>query len=68
MKRDLIVWLSEGEMKTFHDVTHSWVVGNHLLFYTSGGGNHHQNGINMQEVICWEFLPVVRTEELGTSG
>jgi hypothetical protein len=57
MRRDLRVWTSEGESKQFCDVVHSYITGNHLLFSTEASGAN-QCGINIDEVICWEFVLV----------
>lgn len=63
MRRDLRVWTSEGPQNVFRDVIHSYITGNHLLFSTEASGAN-QCGINIAEVICWEFVLV----EAGESG
>jgi hypothetical protein len=58
MQRNLIVWLSEGDRLCFNDVTRSWVTGNIMFFNTAASGLCHCGGINMTEVIAWEFVSV----------
>lgn len=51
--KNLRIWMGDQEV-VIRNIAYSHIVGNHL--FVTKEGMTHESGINLDEVIAWEFF------------